>query len=103
MDPVGVGSPFSSSSRMAAEQVSDELVRRALGGKNMLLTGATGFIGKVLLEKHLRSVILPRCSCIPNGHNTTVPCNAGKVFVLVRPKAPRFPTARDRLIGDLYP
>eukprot|EP01102_Stenamoeba_stenopodia_P011252 TRINITY_DN3441_c0_g2_i1.p1 TRINITY_DN3441_c0_g2~~TRINITY_DN3441_c0_g2_i1.p1 ORF type:complete len:374 (+),score=76.33 TRINITY_DN3441_c0_g2_i1:34-1122(+) len=38
-------------------------------GKDIFLTGATGFVGKVVLEKILRS--LPEC---------------GRVFVLVRPK-----------------
>lgn len=39
------------------------------GGKNILITGATGFCGKVLVEKLLRS-----CE------------DVGKVFVLIRKK-----------------
>ncbi|XP_016367001.1 fatty acyl-CoA reductase 1 isoform X1 [Sinocyclocheilus rhinocerous] len=46
-------------------------------GKNFLITGATGFMGKVLLEKLLRS------------------CPGVKAaYVLVRPKAGQAPTAR---------
>ncbi|KAK6944008.1 Fatty acyl-coenzyme A reductase, NAD-binding domain [Dillenia turbinata] len=40
-----------------------------LQGKNYLITGATGFLGKVLVEKLLR----------------TVP-NVGKIFVLIQAK-----------------
>ncbi|XP_042669921.1 fatty acyl-CoA reductase 1 isoform X2 [Centrocercus urophasianus] len=46
-------------------------------GKNVLLTGATGFMGKVLLEKLLRSC--PKVKA---------------VYVLVRPKAGQTPEAR---------
>lgn len=46
-------------------------------GKNVLITGATGFMGKVLLEKLLRS-----CPGIRT------------VYVLVRPKAGQSPSAR---------
>ncbi|GAA6084149.1 fatty acyl-CoA reductase 1 isoform X1 [Tachysurus ichikawai] len=46
-------------------------------GKNVLITGATGFMGKVLLEKLLRS-----CPSI------------SMVYVLVRPKAGQSPSAR---------
>lgn len=46
-------------------------------GKNVLITGATGFMGKVLLEKLLRS------------------CPGVKAaYVLVRPKAGQGPNAR---------
>lgn len=46
-------------------------------GKNVLITGATGFMGKVLLEKLLRS------------------CPGVKAaYVLVRPKAGQAPDAR---------
>lgn len=31
-------------------------VRSFYEGKNVLLTGTTGFVGKVILEKYLRSV-----------------------------------------------
>lgn len=46
-------------------------------GKNILLTGATGFVGKVLLEKLLRSC--PKVKA---------------VYVLVRKKANQTPEAR---------
>uniref|UniRef100_A0A672Q4T5 Fatty acyl-CoA reductase n=1 Tax=Sinocyclocheilus grahami TaxID=75366 RepID=A0A672Q4T5_SINGR len=46
-------------------------------GKNVLITGATGFMGKVLLEKLLRS-----CSSVKTA------------YVLVRPKAGQAPEAR---------
>lgn len=46
-------------------------------GKNVLITGATGFMGKVLLEKLLRS-----CSGVKAA------------YVLVRPKAGQAPDAR---------
>ena len=46
-------------------------------GKNILLTGCTGFIGKVILEKLLRS-----CSTLNN------------VYVLVRPKRGKRPMDR---------
>lgn len=46
-------------------------------GKNVLITGATGFMGKVLLEKLLRS-----CPGIRAA------------YVLVRPKAGQSPSAR---------
>lgn len=46
-------------------------------GKNVLITGATGFMGKVLLEKLLRS-----CSAVRAA------------YVLVRPKAGQTPSAR---------
>ncbi len=48
-----------------------------LRGKNVLITGATGFMGKVLLEKLLRS-----CSGVKAA------------YVLVRPKAGQAPDAR---------
>lgn len=51
----------------------------ALRDKNILLTGASGFIGKVVLEKILR----------------TIPGNA-KIFLLLRPDK-NYPTARQRL------
>lgn len=46
-------------------------------GKNVLITGATGFMGKVLLEKLLRS-----CPAIKSA------------YVLVRPKAGQSSSAR---------
>jgi len=44
-------------------------IRAALSGQSLLLTGATGFLGKIILEKILRSVP-----------------SIGEVFVLVRPR-----------------
>ena len=46
-------------------------------GRDVLITGATGFMGKCLLEKILR--------CIPGE---------GKVFVLIRPKMGKKPQER---------
>jgi alcohol-forming fatty acyl-CoA reductase len=44
-------------------------IEKFFAGKNVLVTGVTGFLGKVLVEKLLRS-----CGSI------------GRVYVLVRPK-----------------
>jgi len=44
-------------------------VRKFYAGKNIFLSGCTGFVGKVILEKILRS-----CP------------EVNKVFILVRPK-----------------
>ncbi|WDP91124.1 MAG: SDR family oxidoreductase [Desulfobacter sp.] len=52
---------------------------RALAGKNILLTGATGFIGKVVLEKLLR----------------TLPGN-GKIYLILRPNK-KYESAQNRL------
>ena len=46
-------------------------------GKNIFVTGASGFLGKVLLEKLLRS-----CPYV------------GNIFVLVRPKKGKEPSER---------
>ncbi|XP_077994959.1 fatty acyl-CoA reductase 1-like [Glandiceps talaboti] len=45
-------------------------------GKNVLVTGATGFVGKVLVEKLLRC------------------CGVGSIYLLVRPKAGQAPQQR---------
>jgi fatty acyl-CoA reductase len=50
-------------------------------GQNIFVTGATGFIGKVLLEKVLRS-----CP------------DVGNIYVLIRPKKGKTP--KDR-VGDI--
>jgi fatty acyl-CoA reductase len=50
-------------------------VREVYRGKNVLLTGCTGFLGKVVLEKMIRS--LPEVN---------------KIFVLVRPKKNKSPS-----------
>jgi fatty acyl-CoA reductase len=46
-------------------------------GKNLLITGCTGFVGKVVLEKIMRS--LP---------------NFNKIFILIRPKKGISPASR---------
>jgi fatty acyl-CoA reductase len=53
-------------------------------GQNILVTGATGFLGKVLLEKLLRS-----CP------------DVGNIFVLVRPKKGKEPRERVKNIISL--
>jgi len=53
-------------------------------GQNIFVTGATGFLGKVLLEKLLRS-----CP------------DVGNIFVLVRPKKGKEPSERIRNIISL--
>lgn len=44
-------------------------IKEFFNGRDIFVTGATGFLGKVLIEKLLRS-----CS------------NVGRIFVLLRPK-----------------
>ena len=53
-------------------------------GQNIFVTGASGFIGKVLLEKLLRA-----CP------------NVGNIFVLVRPKKGKEPSERVQNIISL--
>jgi fatty acyl-CoA reductase len=53
-------------------------------GKNIFVTGATEFLGKVLLEKVLRS-----CPAV------------GNIFVLVRPKKGKEPSERVKNIISL--
>ena len=53
-------------------------------GKNIFMTGASGFLGKVLLEKLLRA-----CP------------DVGNIFVLVRPKKGKEPTERVKNIISL--
>ncbi|KAG5883993.1 hypothetical protein JTB14_019975 [Gonioctena quinquepunctata] len=53
-------------------------------GKNIFITGATGFIGKVLIEKLLRS-----CP------------DVGKIYLLIRPKKGKSPEERIKHITDL--
>lgn len=54
-------------------------------GKNILITGATGFVGKVLLEKFMRS--------IPN---------TGKIYLMVREKKKQSLSQRLDKIFDSY-
>jgi len=67
---------------MAQSMVLD--VSSNLRGKNILLTGATGFVGKVIVEKLLRSF------------------DCGKIFLLVRPHKGSNATERMRkeIIGS---
>ncbi len=53
-------------------------------GQNIFVTGATGFLGKVLLEKLLRA-----CP------------DVGNIFVLLRPKKGKEPTERVKNIVSL--
>ncbi|RMZ93025.1 fatty acyl- reductase 1-like, partial [Brachionus plicatilis] len=71
-------------------------------GKNVLITGATGFIGKLLIEKLLYSCdTLSKVYCIireKSGHNADQRLNeitSCKVFDKLRKKDPNF---RDRLV-----
>ena len=57
-------------------------VRKFYEGKNILLTGCTGFVGKVILEKVLRC------------------CPVNKVFILMRAKRNKQPI--DRLKKDIF-
>lgn len=38
------------------KHIQDSIVKKNLSGKNILITGCTGFLGKVLLEKIIRSI-----------------------------------------------
>lgn len=62
---------------MAAE--NESFVASFYEGKTVLLTGATGFVGKVILEKLLWEVP-----------------NIGSIFVLIRPRSGQSPEARLR-------
>lgn len=44
------------SSRNAMKNTNNSVVRQTLNGKNILITGCTGFLGKVLLEKIISSI-----------------------------------------------
>ena len=58
-------------------------LRNFYAGKTVLLTGATGFLGKVMLEKLLRS--LPEIK---------------KIFVMIRPR--KNVTIEERLISTIF-
>ena len=71
-------------------------------GKNVLITGATGFIGKLLIEKLLYSCdTLNKIYCVirdKNGHSAEERLNeitSCKVFDKLRKKDPNF---RDKLV-----
>ena len=59
------------------------MIKEFYTGKTILMTGCTGFVGKVVLEKFIR--------CIPDF---------AKIFVLVRPKRGTLPT--ERLWKDIF-
>lgn len=64
-----------------AETKGDNLpdrIEQTFRGQNILITGGTGFLGKVMLEKFLR--------CLPG---------ISQIFMLVRPKKGKEP--KDRL------
>jgi fatty acyl-CoA reductase len=58
-------------------------IREFFTDKNILMTGVTGFVGKVLLEKILRTI--PRI---------------GKIFLLIRNK-PKF-TLQERMMKEIF-
>ncbi|MAY34478.1 MAG: dehydrogenase [Spongiibacteraceae bacterium] len=58
-------------------------VERSLAGKNLLITGTTGFLGKVVLEKLIRD--LPQI---------------GGIYLLIRGNR-HYPTARERFIAEV--
>lgn len=57
-------------------------IEKCLAGKNIFLTGGSGFVGKVLIEKILR----------------TIP-DVGKIFMLLRKKKGKSPHDR---IKDIF-
>jgi len=62
---------------------NDSRVLEQLAGKHVLITGTTGFVGKVLLETIMR----------------TMP-EVGGVYLLIRGNR-KFPTARDRFLNEI--
>ena len=58
-------------------------VKECFSGRNVLMTGVTGFVGKVLLEKYLRNIPV-----------------IGKIFLLIRNK-PKF-TLQQRLQKEIF-
>ena len=67
----------------AQPPMAPRLVQRQLAGKHVLITGTTGFLGKVVLEKLLRE--LP---------------TIGGVYLLIRGNSAN-PTARERFIAEV--
>lgn len=63
--------------------MSTEQITNGLTGKNLLITGCSGFLGKVVLEKLLR--------CIPS---------VGKIYLLIRGNV-RHPAARGRFSDEI--
>ncbi|WP_227519882.1 fatty acyl-CoA reductase [Mangrovitalea sediminis] len=68
---------------METVDLGDSQVIEQLSGKHVLITGTSGFVGKVLLEKLMR----------------TVP-DIGGVYLLIRGNK-RYPTARDRFANEI--
>ena len=64
---------------MSEAKVEDlpDRIAEIFEGREILLTGGTGFLGKVIIEKYLR--------CIPG---------VGKIYLLVRPKKGKDPKQR---------
>lgn len=60
--------------------MTDSRISQWYGGQNIFITGATGFMGKILVEKLLRS------------------CPSAKLFLLIRAKKGKTPEQR---IDDL--
>ena len=80
-------SPASTDSSSPSSSSSDSFpplsVLSALDGATLFLTGGTGFVGKVILEKLLRSV-----------------SNIGRIYLLVRPR--KGSTADERLQAEVF-
>lgn len=64
--------------------MNEPISTEALKQKNILLTGSSGFLGKVVLEKLLR--------CVPE---------IGNIYLLIRPTS-SYPTAKQRFYNEIY-
>ena len=69
--------------RSEIDNVSHSLTKDAFSGKNVLITGTTGFVGKVLLEKIIRE--------IPD---------VGGIYLLIR-GSKKYPDAENRFMHEV--